>query len=120
MPVTPREDAMAAEWVSLVPSRGNHGRRGVTRAGAAVVGCFTFGVGAGPIPFVTVAVVTLTALWIENLGTEASTASRSIATARTISRSMRRAAPVAPPPAPRWEVVESGGKTHLELRWPRE
>jgi len=111
---------MAAEWVSLVPSRGNHGRRGVVLAAAAVVGCFTYGVGAGTIPFITVGVATLTALWLESLGNESSTVSRSVAIARSRSRSFRRAAPVARPPAPRWEVVESGGERRLELRWPKE
>ena len=111
---------MAAEWVSLVPSRGNHGRRGVVLSAAAVAGCFTFGVGAGPIPFITLGIATLTALWIESLGNESSAMTRSVAIARTRSRSVRRAPPATPPPAPRWEVVESGGRKHLELRWPKE
>lgn len=111
---------MAAEWVSLVPSRGNHGRRGVMLAAVAVTGCFTLGVGGGTIPFIAVGVATLTALWLESLGNEQSAMSRSIASARTRVRSVRRAAPAARPPAPRWEVVESNGKTHLELRWPKE
>jgi len=89
-------------------------------AAAALAGCFSFGVGAGPITFITVGVATLTALWLESLGNEHSAMSRSISAARTRGRPVRRMAPVARPPAPRWEVVESNGKTHLELRWPKE
>jgi len=111
---------MAAQWVSLVPSRGNHGRRGVILAAAAVAGCFTYGVGAGTIPFISVGVATLTALWLESIGNEGSAISRSVAIARTRTRSVRRVAPAARPPAPRWEVVESNGERRLELRWPKE
>jgi len=111
---------MAAQWVSLVPSRGNHGRRGVMLAAAAVAGCFTYGVGAGTIPFITVGVATLTALWLESIGNEASAASRSVVSTRSRPRSFRRMAPAAPPPTPRWEVVETDGKKCVELRWPKE
>jgi len=89
-------------------------------AAAAVAGCFTYGVGAGTIPFITVGVATLTALWLESIGNEASAASRSVVSTRSRPRSFRRMAPAAPPPTPRWEVVETDGKKCVELRWPKE
>jgi hypothetical protein len=111
---------MASEWVSLVPTHAHHGRRGVMLAASAVAGCFTFGVGAGPIPFVTVAVATVAALWIEGIGFRTPTRARPVASARTITRSLRAVDAPYHPTVPHWEVVESGGERRLELHWKQE
>src|SRR5262249_33682036 len=65
---SPRRLAMAAEWVSLVPSRGNHGRRGVMLAAAALAGGFSFGAGAGPVPSFTAGGAPFTPRWLGRLG----------------------------------------------------
>ena len=106
---------MASEWVSLVPTHAHHGRRGVVLAASAVAGCFTFGVGAGPIPFITVAVATVAALWIEGVGFRTPAPARPISSGQTVSRSLRAVAAPYHPTVPHWEGVESGGESRLEL-----
>ena len=94
---------MASEWVSLVPTHAHHGRRGVMLAASAVAGCFTLGVGAGPIPFVTVAVATVAALWIEGIGVRTPARARPVTSGRTITRSLRAVAAPYHPTVPHWD-----------------
>jgi hypothetical protein len=110
---------MSEAWVSLVPCHADHGRRGMMLAAAAMVGCFIFGVGAGPIPLVVVAFATVTALWVESASARAAVISRS--SRPYVQRVLvERSAEYQPPPAPVWTVVEVDGERRLELHWKRE
>lgn len=110
---------MSEAWVSLVPCNACHGRRGMMLAAAAMAGCFILGVGAGPIPFVTVVVATLSALWIENASVRAAALSRSSLMFVARSTPVERT-PQAPAPTPCWEVVEVDGERRVELHWKRD